>query len=821
MKTRLSKIAKVVGLFGVSAALVVLFTSGLSSAQPGKTDLFSKNWLFGTDWRFFLGDVKNGESVAFDDAQWRKLDLPHDWSIEGKFSKDNPAGVGGGALPGGVGWYRKTFTLPLSDNSKLTFIRFDGVYRNSEVWINGHYLGKHPYGYTPFQYELTAFLKYGNEKNVLAVKVDNSQQPNSRWYSGSGIYRNVWLVTTEKVYLDRWATFVTTPVVTKTSAKVDVETKVTNALQQDQPVILRTTLVDKNDKKVATAESKAVIPKGSVYEFNQNLTVANPKLWSVDNPVLYRAVTTVERGSVVSATSTTSFGIRTFSFDSAKGFFLNGNRLKILGVCDHHDLGCLGAAINTRALQRQLELLKGMGCNGIRTSHNPPAPELLDLCDEMGFVVMDEAFDMWMKEKTKYDYHLDFAEWHKRDLEDMVLRDRNHPSVVIWSIGNEVTEQWDHKDNSGADIARDLVGIIRNLDTTRPITSNTNDQSPDNPVIRSGALDLIGYSYGQNDYHLFPVVYPGKKWIGSETTSALESRGSYDMPSDSVRVWPTSWDKPAVGANADNSCSAYDNCRVPWGATHEEAWGLVKKYDFLSGMFIWTGFDYLGEPTPYEWPSRSSYFGILDLAGFPKDAYYMYQSEWTNKPVLHILPHWNWKKGQTIDVWAYTNCDEVELFLNGKSLGVRKKTGEELHMMWRVTYEPGALKAVGKRGRKVLTEEVKTAGAPAKIVLEADRNKISADGRDLSFITVKVLDDKGTLVPDAGNLVHFKISGEGKIAGVDNGSETDLEPFKADYRKAFNGLALVVVQSTGKTGTVKLEAASDGLAGATVLIHSK
>jgi beta-galactosidase len=815
MKTRLFKVVKGLVLLSVSVALVVLFTTDLSSAQPGKTELFCK------DWRFFLGDVKNGESLTLDDLQWRMLDLPHDWAIEGKFSPDNPAGVGGGALPGGIGWYRKTFTVPESNKEKLTFIQFDGVYRNSEVWINGHYLGKRPYGYSSFQYELTPFLSFGGDKNVLAVRVDNSQQPNSRWYSGSGIYRNVWLVTTEKVFVDHWGTCVTTPVVTETSATVEVKTKVMNALQEDQPVTLKTTIVDKNDKDVATTESNAIIPKGSVYEFDQNLTVANPELWSVDTPVLYHAATTVERGNSVSSKYTTAFGIRTFIFDSAKGFFLNGKHLKILGVCDHHDLGCLGAAINTRALQRQLELLKEMGCNGIRTSHNPPAPELLDLCDEMGFIVMDEAFDMWMKEKTKYDYHLDFAEWHKRDVEDMVLRDRNHPSVFIWSIGNEIVEQWDHSDNSGSIIARDLAGIIKALDTTRPITSNCNDDRPDNPIIRSGALDLIGYSYGHNDYHLFPTTYPGKKLIGSEATSALESRGHYDMPSDSIRRWPTRWDIPMKDGNPDNTVSAYDNCSAPWGATHEEGWNLVKKNDFVSGMFIWTGFDYLGEPTPYVWPSRSSYFGILDLAGFPKDAYYMYQSEWTNKPVLHILPHWNWKTGQTIDVWAYTNCDEVELFLNGKSVGVRKKTGDELHMMWRLTYEPGTLKAVGKRGSNVLTEEVKTAGAPAKIVLQPDRKVISADGRDLSFITVKVLDDKGTLVPDAGNLVRFKISGEGKIAGVDNGSETDIETFKADHRNAFNGLALVVLQSTGKAGTITLEATSDGLEGSTVLVHSK
>jgi len=815
MKTHLSTASKAAAFLSMSVALVVLFAGSLVSSQPGTTELFCR------DWRFFLGDVKNGETMTMDDSQWRMLDLPHDWSIEGMFNPDNPAGVGGGALPGGIGWYRKTFTMPESGSSKLTFVRFDGVYRNSEVWINGHYLGKRPYGYSSFEYDLTPFLRYGVDKNVLAVKVDNSEQPNSRWYSGSGIYRNVWLVTTEKVYVPNWGTFVSTPAVTEASATAEVKTRVANALQQDQPVTLKTVVVDKNGKEVAATESNAVIPKSSVYEFEQTLTIAKPELWSVDAPVLYHAVTTVELGSAVSAQYTTAFGIRTFTFDSAKGFFLNGKHMKILGVCDHHDLGCLGAAVNTRALQRQLELLKEMGCNGIRTSHNPPAPELLDLCDEMGFIVMDEAFDMWMKEKTKFDYHLDFAQWHKRDLEDMVLRDRNHPSIFMWSIGNEINEQWDHSDSSGSVIARDLAGIIRSLDTTRPIVSNCNDDKRGNPLIESGALDIIGFSYGHNDYALFPKTYPGKKLVGSETTSALETRGHYDMPSDSIRRWPVRWDVPFTAGNPDNTVSAYDNVSAPWGATHEEGWNLVKKNDFVSGMFIWTGFDYLGEPTPYSWPSRSSYFGIIDLAGFPKDVYYMYQSEWTNKPVLHILPHWNWKKGQTIDVWVFANCDEVELFLNGKSMGARKKTGDELHMMWRLAYEPGTLKAVGKRGKEVLTEEVKTAGAPVKIVLQPDRNVISADGRDLSFITVKVLDDKGTLVSDAGNLIRFKISGEGKIAGVDNGCETDLGSFKADHRKAFNGLALVVLQSNGKTGTVTLEAASDGLEGSTVVVQSK
>ena len=791
--------------------------AGNTSAGPGTRN--TEN--FGRTWHFHLGDLQNGQMPSFDDSRWRLLDVPHDWSIEGKFAEDNPSGVGGGALPGGIGWYRKTFTLPESDKEKLAFIEFDGVYRNSEVWINGHYLGKRPYGYSSFEYELTPFLTFGSERNVLAVRVDNSEQPNSRWYSGSGIYRNVWLTTTEKVFVDHWGTFVTTPEVTERAARVTVRTRVRNALQKDQPVTLTTFLVDNNGKEVATAKSNAIVLKDSVHELVQDFTVQNPDVWSVDAPALYNAVTTVECGSRESDRYTTTFGIRSFSFDIANGFSLNGKLLKIVGVCDHHDLGCLGAAINTRALQRQLEILKSMGCNGIRTSHNPPAPELLDLCDRMGFIVMDEAFDMWMKEKTKYDYHLDFAGWHRRDLEDMVLRDRNHPGVFIWSIGNEINEQWDAKDSSGAPIARELAGIIRSLDTTRPITSNCNDDKPDNNIIRSGALDLIGLSYGHNDYHLFAAKFPGQKLIGSETTSALESRGHYDMPSDSIRRWPLRWDKPFVNGNSDNTVSAYDNVSAPWGATHEEGLKFVKKYDFVSGMFIWTGFDYLGEPTPYEWPSRSSYFGIVDLAGFPKDVYYMYKSEWTKDSVLHILPHWNWKKDRTIDVWAYTNCDEVELFLNGKSMGVRKKTGDQLHLMWRLIYEPGTLKAVGRKGVEVLIDQVRTAGPAAQVVLEADRKVISADGRDLSFVTVKVLDDQGTLVPDANNLVHFKISGEGRIAGVDNGCETDLEPFKADYRKAFNGLALVVVQSTEKSGKISLEATSVGLKPSVVVIETR
>jgi beta-galactosidase len=774
---------------------------------------------FCADWRFHLGDVANGQKSGLDDSGWRLLDVPHDWSIEGEFSVEHPATPGGGALPGGIGWYRKTFTMPAVDHARLVFLEFDGIYRNSDIWINDHYLGKRPYGYSSFMYELTPFLKYGSEKNVVAVRVDNAEQPNSRWYSGSGIYRSVRLVCTDNVFVDHWGTFVTTPDVNEKSATVTVKTMVSNRSDQEQSVTVKTVLVDHTGKSVASVESPSTIPKDSVTEVVQHFQVHNPSLWSVEHPSLFSAVTTIESGGRVTDDYETKFGIRTFAFDSDSGFSLNGRRMKLLGVCNHHDLGCLGAAVNRRALERQLEILKAMGVNAIRTSHNPPAPELLDLCDTMGFIVMDEAFDQWKKKKTEYDYARDWDEWHIRDLEDMVLRDRNHPSVCIWSIGNEVIEQFDKEDTSGSDIARELAAIVRRLDPTRPITAACNDQDTMNPVIRSGVLDLIGYNYGHERFVDFPRVYPGKRFLATETTSALATRGSYDDPSTTLHRWPVRWDAPFVEGNPDNTCSSYDQTSTPWGSTHEETWRIVKNHPFLSGMFIWTGFDYLGEPTPYGWPSRSSYFGIVDLAGFPKDSYYLYQSEWTDTPVLHLFPHWNWRKGDSVDVWVYTNCDEVELFLDDQSLGTKKKEGDELHLMWRLSFAPGTLKSVGRTdGKETLVREVKTAGAPTKIVLEPDRTVLAADGKDLSFVTVKVLDAAGTLVPRADNRVTFDVTGEGRIAGVDNGLQTSLEPFRARFRKAYNGMCLAVIKSGKAAGQITVTASSAGLAGASAVI---
>ncbi len=774
---------------------------------------------FGKDWKFQLGDVTGAEAVDFADASWRKLNVPHDWSIEGEFNEKNPATPGGGALPGGIGWYRKSFKVSAEDLRGSIFIDFDGVYQNSEVWINGHSLGRRFYGYSSFRYELTPYLVAGEKPNVLAVKVDNSVQPNSRWYSGSGIYRNVWLVTTGKTYIAHWGTSITTPEITSTQAKVKIVTQIKNKLLPDQKLVLKTVIIDPTGKEVTAGKMETNGAKDSIFGATFDFEVKNPVLWSLDAPKMYSAVSKVFVDGELVDNYTTPFGIRSFEFNAEKGFFLNGKNVKINGVCNHHDLGCLGTAINKRAIERQLEILKGMGCNAIRTSHNPPAPELLDLADQMGFLIMDEAFDMWKKPKNDFDYHTVWDEMHKKDIQDLILRDRNHPSVMIWSIGNEIPEQ---SDSTGTIIAEELAGYVRELDTTRPITSACDHPNPQNFIIRSGALDLIGFNYHQYSYEAFPQTFPDKKFIGTETVSALMTRGVYDMPSEEIRRWPVNKEWKGRMPNADNTCSSYDNVSAPWGSTHEETWKVIKKHDYLSGQFIWTGFDYLGEPTPYWWPSRSSYFGIIDLAGFPKDVYYMYQSEWTKKNVLHVFPHWNWKEGQTVDIWAYSNAEEVELFLNDKSLGVKKKQGDDLHLMWKVPFTPGTLKAISRTaGKEILVKEVKTAGAPARLVVTADRSSIRADGDDLSYLTVDVVDANGVIVPGADNPVKFQVEGSGVIVGVDNGDPVSHESFKAPQRKAFHGKCLVVIQSGDKPGIVKLIASSEGLTAGTVEITTK
>ncbi len=797
--------------------ILLVVQSALSGQSINRTS-------FNENWKFFLGDVAAAINDINDNG-WRILNVPHDWSIELPFDSTSPTGTGGGALRGGMGWYRKTFLMPQTVKGKNVFIDFDGVYMNSEVWINGHSLGIRPNGYISFRYDLTPYLKYGNEKNIITVKVDNSQQPNSRWYSGSGIYRNVWLVTANDIFVDQWGTFITTPNADRQSASIDIKINVNNTNGSDKKVVIKTILYDGLSTPVSTTSSPLTAKANGVTKISQQTKIVSPRLWSIEDPYLYKATTQVIKDNKIIDEYITNIGLRHFDFDADRGFSLNGKSMKIIGVCNHHDLGCLGAAINTQALQRQLHMLKEMGINGIRTSHNPPAPELLDLCDKMGFIVMDEAFDMWKKPKNKFDYHLNWDVWHKKDLEDQVLRDRNHPSVFIWSIGNEIPEQWGNngKDTSGKIIGRELADIVDSLDGTRPITAAFNNPWPGNEIYKSGALDLVGFNYSHKTFKDFPKNFPGQKFIATETVSSLTTRGHYDMPSDSIRRWPSRWDKPVENANPDLTCSAYDNCSAPWGSTHEETLKELLKYDFASGMFIWTGFDYLGEPTPYPWPARSSYFGIIDLAGFPKDVFYLYQSLFTKKTVLHIFPHWNWSPGQTIDVWSYyNNADEVELFINGKSQGMRKKQGDDLHVMWRVKYEPGTLKAVSRKdGKMILTKEIKSAGEPAKLVLKSFNGTIKAGGDEMDFVSVSILDKNDNVVPGADNLIEFEIEGNGKIVGVDNGLQTDLSSFKANEKKAFHGRCLAVIQSNGKKGIMTLKAKSDGLQFAKISIVVK
>ena len=828
-------------IYAIALMLVVNACANADASAPRSAN-------FDEGWKFNLGDSAAYSQPDFNDSSWRSLNLPHDWAIEGDFSKENPSGTGGGALPGGIGWYRKTFTVPGYKEGEKVYIDFDGAYMNTTVYINGHELGTRPYGYASFSYDITPWLKEGD--NVIAVKVDNSDQPNSRWYSGCGIYRHVWLRKLDAIHVAQWGTYVTTSDITPDSATVNIATTVDNTSATDAEVTLTTRVIDPQGKVAATVTASDNIAAGKSATVNQSARVADPQLWSLDNPALYSVVTDVAVGGKTVDTYQTTTGIRTIEFTADKGFFLNGEQVKINGVCMHHDLGALGAAVNTRAIPRQLEILQEMGVNAYRASHNPPAPEALALCDSMGILVMDEAFDMWRKRKTERDYARFFDEWHERDLTDLVTRDRNHPSIIMWSIGNEVLEQWSDAAadtlsleeanlilnfGHGADkLAKDgdemsvnslltvkLADIVKQLDPTRPVTAGMNEPNPGNHLIKSGALDVIGLNYHDKWYDDAEKNYPGKPLLGSETVSALMTRGYYKNPSDSIIIAPKRWDIPYEDPSF--ACSAYDNEHVPWGTTHENSLRRMKD-DRVMGQFIWTGFDYLGEPTPYGWPARSSYFGIVDLAGFPKDVYYMYQSEWRpDKTVLHLFPHWNWTPGQTVDLFAYyNNADEVELFVNGKSQGVRSKGDGEYHVMWRVPFEPGTIKAVSRKAGKTVAEQViNTAGEPAQIRLTPDRATIAADGNDLSFVTVEILDSDGNLCPTAVNEVTFTVEGAGQNEGVDNGNPISLERFKADSRKAMAGKALLIVRNNGKKGDINVKAVSPGLSDAAVTLKAK
>ena len=796
---------------------------------------------FDKGWRFILADSAQMSLAMYDDSAWRMLNVPHDWAIEGDFSASAPSGNSGGALPGGVGWYRKSFEVAAADKGKLFYIDFDGVYMNAKVWINGQLLGQRPYGYSSFRFDLTPHLKFG-ARNVVAVRVDNSDQPNSRWYSGCGIYRHVWLVKTEKIHVAHWGTHVVAE-----GNKVSVSVSIDNNTTSQQTVVVRNKIISPAGVQVASASKKLSLnPSAKSISSLSQLKVSRPQIWSCETPYIYKVVTTIEQNGKVVDTYETPTGFRTFKFDAEKGFSLNGKSMKINGVCQHHDLGCLGAAVNEDALYRQLRILKEMGTNAVRCSHNPPAPELLAMCDTMGLIVMDESFDMWRRRKTKNDYARFFDQWAERDLTDLVLRDRNHPSILMWSIGNEVLEQWSSADadtlsaeqanlilNAGHDastlshgtemsvnslLCKNLCEIIRRLDNTRPITAGCNEPDPKNHLFKSGALDIIGFNYHHQWVKDVPKNFPGKPFIFSESVSALQTRGFYMMPSDSVYKAPIEWWLPYQDPSFQ--CSAYDNMHASWSSTHEETWDVVKHNDFVGGQFIWTGFDYIGEPTPYGFPARSSYFGIVDLAGFPKDSYYMYQSEWTDKQVLHLFPHWNWLDGQHIDLWCYyNNADEVELFINGRSQGVKaKKDDHEYHLMWRVKFEPGEVKAVARKNGKVVAEKtIRTSGAPAQLRMTSDRIRFgnNSNGDNLAFITVEVIDKDGNLCPRADDQVFFEVEG-GRIVGVDNGNPISMERFKDTKRKAFNGKCLVVVATDG--GDVTVRAKGYQLGGSEVMV---
>lgn len=768
---------------------------------------------FDFDWKFQLGDSTAFASTDFNDSSWRSLHLPHDWSIEGQFSKSNPSTPGGGALPGGTGWYRKHFSVPQAEKDedgnplRSVFVEFDGVFMNSTVYVNGKEVGTRPYGYSSFSYNITDYLVPGD--NLMAVRCDNSEQPNSRWYAGCGIYRNVRLVTTSQAYVIYNGTCVTTPVVDK-DAEVNYKATLMSAFK-DRKVRIVNTILDAKGRKVTSIGMDTTLTAG-LNILNGSLKIRNVHRWDIKDTYIYTLRTQIFAGKKLQDEYLSRFGVRTCRWDPDNGFMLNGREVKLLGVCLHHDMGCLGTAVHRRALQRELQTLKDMGVNAIRTSHNPPSPVLLELCDEMGFLVMDEAFDMWRKPKTQYDYSRFFDEWHARDIQDFITRDRNHPSVIMWSIGNEIPEQYDAKEGNADNmaLAKQLSGLVRELDTTRAITSGCNFVNPGNNILRSGALDVYGFNYQPQLYDSCRVWFPGKPLIGSETASSLNSRGVYYQPSEVKRLpqqWWQTYDSP------DHQCTAYDVCSAPWGNLHEEAWKPIRDRKWMAGTFIWTGFDYLGEPTPYGWPSRSSYFGIVDLAGFPKDVYWFYKSEWTEDTVLHLFPHWNWTKGQQIDIWAYyNNADEVELLVNGKSMGRKSKTRDVMHVIWpKVNFEPGKIEAVSyKNGKEVARDVRYTAGKAIALKLDTDRATIADDGYDLSYVTISAVDENGHEVPTAGDMLHFSVTGEGELAGIDNGNPADTLSLKGSDKAMFNGRALAVVRSLrGRKGTATLSVTSD------------
>jgi len=807
--------------------LIFLAAIVFVSCSSSKTDFTNREQDFDAGWKFNLGDVPGAESATFDDSQWRDLDLPHDWSIEdlpaatgknqiGPFSEYSPGKGSTGNVMGGTGWYRKTFTLKKSSEGKQVQICFDGVYMESDVWINGEHLGFHPYGYTPFNYDLTKFLKPSGEKNTLAVKVNNPGK-NSRWYSGSGIYRHVILQTTNQVNIPVWGTFITTPEVSAEKATVKINTTVSNENSKDGEFIITTRIISPEGSPLSTSEARTSVKAGKKVEAEQVFEMKAPKLWSIDSPNLYTAVTEIRVNDKPVDQKTNTFGIRSIEFSAEKGFLLNGKRILLKGGCMHHDNGPLGSATIDRAEERRVELMKKFGFNAIRTSHNPPSSQFLDACDRLGVLVIDEAFDHWQRPKNPEDYHRYFDEWHQRDLEAMILRDRNHPSVILWSIGNEINER---ADSSGLKITKKLSAIIKNLDTTRPVTEAIcefwdNKGKPWEATIPAfELLDVGGYNYQWRKYESDHEKFPKRMMIGTESVAK----------------------------------EAFEN------------WQMVEKHPYVLGDFVWTSMDYLGESgighslvskggkdqfSP-GWPWYNSYCGDIDICGFKKPQSYFRDVVWkisnlemaSHAPIpdgmKEIVSFWGWpdevqswnwagQEGKKIQVNVYSNYPEVRLELNGKVIGSKSVSADtKLTASFELAYEAGELKAVAlKDGKELETKVLKTTGKPTKIRLTADRSELKASRNDLSYVTVEILDEAGALVPDANLPVQFKVEGMGELAAVENGNPKDMKSFRKPQVNSFNGRCLVILRPTGVSGEIKLKAESAGLEGTEITVKIK
>jgi beta-galactosidase len=814
----------------------------LALFQSCSQQLTTEPVSFNEGWRFAKGAVVGASEMDFDDTMWCNITLPHDWAIEGPFDSSYNARSGG--LPfHGIGWYRKKFDIPNSVKGKHVTLHFDGAMNNAKVWLNGTLVGDRPYGYIGFSVDLSPHLNYGGS-NVVAVQLA-PEDFSSRWYPGAGIYRNTWLEINNEVHVPKWGTFITTPNITENEASVRVLTEVKNIANSEKEVSLQTVIYDPNNKEVGNTNSVVQTKQNTTVEAVQTLSVEMPMLWDLDKPNLYTAMTTIKFGDTVLDTYKTTFGIRTIAYGADFGFKLNDKKTRFKGVCLHHDLGPLGTAVNKRATERQLEIMQEMGVNAIRTSHNPPSPEQVQLCDQMGLMIQVEAFDVWQMAKVKNDYSKHFDKWHERDLRDMIRSFRNSPSVVMWSIGNEILEQ-SHK-TKGREIAHKLADICRDEDSTRPVTAGFNYYpAPINNGLAE-ALDLVGWNYKPRKYE--EVVQKQPDWIvyGSETASTVSSRGTYHLP---IKKYEK---------HESLQITSYDFIGPPWAYPPDIEFEALEKTPNNLGEFIWTGFDYLGEPTPYggkdnstngywngDWPARSSYFGAVDLCGLPKDRFYLYQSQWTTAPMVHVLPHWNWegREAEIIPVVAYTNAEEVELFVNGKSLGRKRKGIDKMpipinfidweggrykgtHMspfrlMWEVPYQPGSLKVVAyNNGVAVAEKRINTAGKPAKIELIPDRVALHADGKDISFVTVRITDKDGNLCPSADNLVKFSVSDLGTIAAVGNGDPATMAAFQSNKRKAFNGLCMLMVKTTKKSGLITVQATSDTLQTASVSLRVK